>query len=136
LKHEFKFPEGDYKVGDTIPLSIFKEGDLVNATGTTRGMGFQGTIKRHNFSRGPETHGHDHHRAPGSIGAMGMSWVQKNKRMAGHMGDVTRTIRNLKVVAIDEKANLIAISGAVPGANQSFIKIKHISKHSYDESGN
>lgn len=136
LKQEFKFPEGDYKIGDTVPLNIFKEGDVVDATGITRGMGFQGTIKRHNFSRGPETHGHDNHRQPGSIGAMGMAWVHKNKRMAGHMGNVTKTVKNLKIVAIDEKANLIAVSGAVPGANQSFISIKHIKNHSYDESGN
>lgn len=132
VKQEFRFPEGEYKVGDSISLDIFKEGDTVDAIGVSRGMGFAGTIKRHNFSRGPMGHGHDHHRQPGSIGAMGMSWVHKGKRMSGRMGGAQNTIKNLTVMAIDTKANLIAISGAVPGANQSFVTIKHIQKHSYD----
>lgn len=132
-KREFRFPEGEYKVGDTISLDIFKEGDLVDAIGTSRGMGFAGTVKRHGFHRGPQTHGHDHHRAPGSIGAMGMPRVAKGKRMSGHMGNTQNTIKNLKVMAVDTQANLIAVSGAVPGANQSFVTIQHTKNHSYDQ---
>jgi len=123
-KREFRFPEGDYKVGDTIGADIFAVDDTVSVTGITIGKGFAGTVKRHHFSRGPETHGHDHHRQPGSIGAMGMPRVHKGKHMAGRMGGTQVTTKNLKIAAVDSKNHLIAITGSVPGANKQFVIIK------------
>ncbi|MEA1909442.1 MAG: 50S ribosomal protein L3 [Patescibacteria group bacterium] len=111
------------KVGDKIDLSIFEVGKKVHVTAVSKGKGFAGTIKRHNFSRGPETHGHDHHRAPGSIGAMGMPRVHPGKKMAGHMGDEQITTKNLKIAAIDKSNNQIALAGSVPGANKGFVLI-------------
>ena len=122
---EFRFPADlELKKGDSVGVDVFAVGDIVQVTGKSKGKGFQGTIKRHNFSSGPETHGHDHHRAPGSIGAMGMPRVEKGRRMAGHMGAVMVTVRNLKVVAVDKDNNLLAISGALPGANNQLVIIK------------
>lgn len=122
---EFRFPSDvELKAGDSVGVDVFEVGDTVQVTGKTKGKGFQGTIKRHNFSRGPETHGHDHHRQPGSIGAMGMPRVEKGRRMAGHMGATMVTVRNLKVVAVDKENNLIAISGALPGANNQLVIVK------------
>lgn len=121
---EFRFAEEDgLKKDDLVSVSIFEVGDTVAVTGKSKGKGFAGTIKRHNFHRGPMTHGHDHHRAPGSIGAMGMPRVEKGRRMAGHMGAVTVTTKNLKVVAVDTENNLLAITGAVPGANNQLVII-------------
>lgn len=122
---EFRFPSDiELKQGDSVGVDVFEVGDTVQVTGKSKGKGFQGTIKRHNFSRGPETHGHDHHRQPGSIGAMGMPRVEKGRRMAGHMGAAMVTVKNLKVVAVDKDNNLLAISGALPGANNQLVIIK------------
>ena len=121
--NEFRFEGGEYKIGDAISVDIFEVGDKVQVTGTTKGRGFAGTVKRHGFHRGPMSHGHDHHRAPGSIGPMGMPRVQKGRRMAGHMGNVTVTMKTLKVMAVDPASNLIAISGAIPGANKGIVKL-------------
>ncbi len=122
---EFRFPENEeVKLGDEIKVDIFEVGDIVDVSGITKGRGFAGTIKRHNFSRGPMTHGHDHHRAPGSIGAMGMPRVEKGRRMSGHMGNVQVTVKNLKIVAVDAANNLIAVSGAVPGANHQIVIVR------------
>ncbi|MFA5009666.1 MAG: 50S ribosomal protein L3 [Patescibacteria group bacterium] len=120
---EFNYPEGEYKIGDSIAVDIFTVGDKVQATGVTKGKGFAGTIKRHNFSSGPSGHGHDHHRAPGSLGPMGIARVIKGRRMGGHMGATQITVKNLSVVAIDPSHNLIAISGAIPGANKQMVMI-------------
>lgn len=135
VKREFRFPEGEYKIGDDIKVDIFKEGDMVDVMGITKGKGFAGTVKRHGFSRGPETHGHDHHRQPGSIGAMGMPRVHKGKRMAGRMGGTQVTIKNLKILAIDPKNNLLAIAGAIPGARQQAIIIKRHESHKKSPNG-
>jgi large subunit ribosomal protein L3 len=121
---EFRYPEGEYAVGDKITADIFTVGDKVQVTGITKGKGFAGTIKRHNFSRGPMGHGHDHHRAPGSLGPMGIARVIKGRRMGGHMGATQVTTINLTVVATDKDSNLIAIAGNVPGANKQFVMIK------------
>lgn len=121
---EFRFPAGEQKAGDSVTVGIFAVGDKVDVSGQTKGKGFAGTIKRHNFHRGPMTHGHDHHRAPGSIGAMGMPRVEKGRRMAGHMGATQVTITNLKVVAVDTENNLVAVSGAIPGANNQLVMIR------------
>ena len=115
-----------YKRGDKLDVSLFQVNDLVSVTGISKGKGFAGTIKRHNFKSGPSSHGHDHHRQPGSIGAMGRPNVHKGKKMAGRMGGDQITTKGLKVVAIDEKDNLIAIKGAVPGANNEWVFIKKL----------
>lgn len=123
-KRELRFPEGEYKLGDEVKVDIFKTGDVIDITGITKGKGFAGTVKRHGFHRGPMTHGHDHHRQPGSIGAMGIPKVHKGKRMAGRMGGSSVTIKNLKVIAVDSKNNLLAVRGAVPGATKKVVLIK------------
>lgn len=122
---EFRYPEGEYKVGDAVDVDIFAIGDNVQVTGITKGKGFAGTVKRHNFSRGPMGHGHDHHRAPGSLGPMGIARVIKGRRMGGHMGATQVTTKNLKIVAVDKDNHLVAISGAIPGANKQMVSIQH-----------
>ncbi|OGB75210.1 50S ribosomal protein L3 [candidate division Kazan bacterium RIFCSPHIGHO2_01_FULL_49_10] len=116
--------ETELKRGDKIDLSIFEVGDIVSVTGISKGKGFSGTVKRHGFSRGPMGHGHDHHRAPGSIGPMGIARVLPGKRMSGHQGAEQVTTRGLKVMAIDLKTNTIAIKGSVPGARHSWLLIR------------
>lgn len=116
--------ETDLKRGDKIDLSIFEVGDLVSITGVSKGKGFSGTVKRHGFSRGPMSHGHDHHRAPGSIGPMGIARVLPGKRMAGHQGAEQVTTRGVKIIAIDPKAGTVAIKGSVPGAYKSWVLIR------------
>ena len=116
--------EDELKRGDKIDLSIFEVGDKVMVTGVSKGKGFSGTVKRHSFSRGPMSHGHDHHRAPGSIGPMGIARVLPGKRMAGHQGAEQVTTRGLKVMAIDIKAGTIAVKGSVPGSRHSWLLIR------------
>ena len=118
----------DYvQVGQTVDVSIFQPGDIINVTGTTKGRGFAGGIKRHGFSGGPKTHGQsDRHRAPGSIGAgTTPGRVFKGKRMAGHMGSVRVTAQNVEVVQVDVERNLLLIKGSVPGANRQLVLIQH-----------
>jgi large subunit ribosomal protein L3 len=119
---EFRLKAGeaaDVQPGTEFSSDLFKVGQLVDVTGTTIGKGFAGTMKRHNFAGGPASHGHSvTHRAPGSIGQRQTPGrVFKGKKMAGHMGDVRRSILNLEVVQIDAERHLIAIRGSVPGAN-------------------
>lgn len=121
---EIKIDNHQYARGDKIDVSLFSVGDKVSVTATSKGKGFAGTIKRHNFSSGPGSHGHDHHRQPGSIGAMGISRVEKGRRMSGHMGDEKITTKNLLVVAVDPKNNQLAVKGSVPGHRQSYVLIK------------
>ena len=116
--------EEDIEPGSVLDLELFSIGDKVTVTGTTKGRGFQGTIKRHGFSRGPETHGNRNHRKPGSIG--NSAWpakVIRGKRMPGHMGVDTETVKNLTVVDIKPKDNLLLLKGAVPGPKTGIIKI-------------
>lgn len=113
-------------VGDQIDVSIFGEGDLVDVTGTTKGRGFAGAIKRHGFSRGNETHGCRNVRRPGAIGACAYPGrVFKGKRMPGHFGNKRHTTKNLKVVRIDTERNLLFIAGALPGPNGGFIQVQN-----------
>ena len=121
----------DYvQVGQTVDVSIFQPGDIINVTGTTKGRGFAGGIKRHGFSGGPKTHGQsDRHRAPGSIGAgTTPGRVFKGKRMAGHMGNVRVTAQNVEVIQVDLERNLLLIRGSVPGANRQLVLIQHTNK--------
>lgn len=113
------------KMGDQIDVTIFKAGDRVDVIGTTRGKGFQGVMKRHNFAGGAATHGSMFHRAPGSIGASSFpSRVVKGMRAAGHMGHTRVTTRNLKVVQVDAENNLLVLHGAVPGAPGGYLVIR------------
>jgi len=114
-----------YEVGGQVGVDLFEAGELVDVTGVSKGHGFTGVIARHNFKRGPKTHGSDHHRAPGSIGAgtyPGRVW--KGTRMAGHMGNEQVTVKKLKVVRIDPERNLILVKGAVPGARNGLLLVR------------
>lgn len=116
--------EGSLKVGAKLDASTFEVGDKVQVTGTSKGKGFAGTIKRHNFSRGPKTHGSHNYRAPGSIGSGYPEHVFKGMRMAGHMGHAKVTTRGLSVVLVDGGKNLLGIKGAVPGPNKGYVVVK------------
>jgi large subunit ribosomal protein L3 len=111
-------------VGDTVGADVFHEGDKVDVTGTMKGRGFAGTIKRHGFSRGPETHGSMNVRAPGSMASRRNGKVQKGKRLGGHYGATRCTSRNLTVLKVDGERNLLFIKGAVPGPNNGFVQVR------------
>ncbi len=113
------------EVGDKVDVSVFKEGDAVNVSGTSKGKGFQGVVKRHGFAGGPRTHGQKHsEREPGSIGATWPQRVLKGRRMPGRMGGDRVTVRNLKVIKIIPEKNLMAIEGAIPGNRGSLVEIR------------
>lgn len=114
----------EIKVGDTIDASIFEVGDTIEVVGTSKGKGFAGTVKRHNFATGPKTHGSHNYRAPGSIGAGYPQHVFKGMRMAGRMGGDRKTVKNLQIVHVDVANNLLAISGAVPGPRKGIVMVK------------
>jgi len=116
--------EEDMVVGSTLDLSVFEVGDEVNVQGTSKGKGWAGTIKRHNFHRGRKTHGGRSYRRVGSIGSMYPQKVFKGKKMPGQMGGDTVTIQNLKVSLIDTDNKIIGISGAVPGPRKGIVIIK------------
>lgn len=114
----------EMKRGDEINVSVFAVGDIVQVTGTSKGKGFQGVVKRHGFHGHPKTHGHkDQLRMPGSIGAGGVQHVRKGMRMAGRMGGDRISVKNLEIIAIDTEKNLLKISGAVPGARGGMLQI-------------
>ena len=117
----------EYNVGDTIGVDIFAAGDLVDVGGTSKGKGFAGGIKRHNFARGPMGHGSKSHREPGSTGAMISGpggRVLKGKKLPGRMGGERVTVQRLTVVRVDADRNLILIKGAIPGPKKGFVVIK------------
>ncbi|MDA1061097.1 MAG: 50S ribosomal protein L3, partial [bacterium] len=124
---EFKIKEEEaenYKMGDQVTLESFQEEDIVKICSTSKGKGFQGVIKRHNFSRGPETHGSHHHREPGSIGACTKPGrVAKGKKLPGRMGGKQVTIGKVKIALIDSEKNLICLRAAVPGPNGILVSI-------------
>ncbi len=116
---------GELSVGDKVLVDQFAEGDVIDVVGKSKGRGFAGTIKRHNFRRGPESHGSMNVRAPGSIGASAYpSRVIKGTRSSGHMGDERVTVRGLTVARGDAENNLLMVRGAVPGATGSVVIIK------------
>ena len=124
---EFRVDDlGTYEVGQTIAVGdMFADGDLVDVTGVSKGKGFAGHVKRHNFSRGPKTHGSDHHREPGSIGpGTTPGRVYKGVRMAGHMGDERVTTKKVKVVRADTEHNLLLVKGSLPGGRGSLILVR------------
>ncbi|MBU1151386.1 50S ribosomal protein L3 [Patescibacteria group bacterium] len=128
LQREFRIKDDEtdsYKKGDSLSVESLKEFETVTVTSTSKGKGFQGVIKRHNFSRGPETHGSHHHRRPGSIGACTKPGrVAKGKKLPGQMGSKQVTRRGVSIELLDEKKNIICLKGAVPGAKDSIVIIK------------
>lgn len=113
-------------VGEKINTDSFEVGDKVRVQAVSKGKGFAGTIKRHNFSRGPKTHGSHNYRAPGSIGAGYPQHVFKGQKMSGRMGTDTVTVRNLEVVYIDSKNSIIGIKGAIPGPKKGLVRVQGI----------
>jgi large subunit ribosomal protein L3 len=124
---EFRVDSVDgYEVGQKLAVGdLFADGDLVDVTGVSKGKGFAGHIKRHNFHRGPKSHGSDHHREPGSIGpGTTPGRVYKGLKMAGHMGDTQATIKKVRVVKADPDRNLLLVNGSLPGARGALILVK------------
>lgn len=120
-----------YEIGQELKADIFAAGDMIDVTGTSKGKGFQGVIKRHGQSRGPETHGSRYHRRPGSMGASAYpAKVFKGKKLPGHMGNVKVTVQNLEVVKIDTDRNLLLVKGAIPGPKGGLLTIKESVKTS------
>ena len=123
---EFPLAEGEeFNVGDTLDVTVFEEGDKVDITGTSKGKGTAGLIKRHNFGRGRETHGSKFHRMPGGMGAAsypGRVW--KGHRMMGRMGNERVTVQNLEVVRVDADNNFLLIKGAVPGPKNGLVRVR------------
>lgn len=116
--------DADLKVGAKLEVNSFEVGDKVQVTATSKGKGFAGTIKRHNFHRGPKTHGSHNYRAPGSIGAGYPEHVFKGMKMAGQMGNSQVTTKNLKVALVDADRNLLAVRGAVPGPRKGLVIVR------------
>lgn len=125
---EFRFDgSAEIKPGDLFSVDLFKPGDMVNVTGTSKGKGFAGVIKRWGFHGGPKTHGSMFHRAPGSIGASAYpSRVVKGKKMPGQLGSDRKTVKNLLVVEADLEKNLLVLKGAVPGAKGGYLLIRKV----------
>lgn len=122
FKEELKNEMVDIAVGDSVKLDLFVVGEVVDVTGTSKGKGFEGSIKRHNQSRGPMTHGSRYHRRPGSMGAV--KGNMKGKNLPGHMGHETVTIQNLEIVGVDVENQLLLISGSVPGPKKGLVIVR------------
>jgi large subunit ribosomal protein L3 len=123
IKKEFKGEA--LEMSAELSVGAFQEGDTVRVSGTMKGRGFQGVVKRHNFGGGPQTHGQKNRlRAPGSIGSTAPQRVWKGRRMAGHMGTTRVTVRNLRIVAVDAEKNILMIKGALPGNKGSIVEIQ------------
>lgn len=114
----------DYEVGQEVKADLFNEGEFVDVTGTSKGKGFAGSIKRWGQSIGPMAHGSRYHRGPGSMGSIQANRVPKGKRLPGHMGQETVTLQNLQVVRIDMERNVLLIKGSVPGPKNSYVTVK------------
>lgn len=114
----------EYEVGQEIKVDLFSEGEKVDVTGTSKGKGFQGVIKRHNQSRGPMSHGSRYHRGPGSMGPVDPAHVFKGKKLPGRMGGERTTLQNLEIVKVDVERNLILIKGNVPGPKKGYVTIQ------------
>jgi large subunit ribosomal protein L3 len=119
---------GALEVGQVLTADVFAEGEFVDVTGTTKGKGFQGVIKRWGQSRGPMSHGSRYHRRPGSMGSIQANRVPKGKRLPGHMGHTTVTVQKLEVIRVDVERNVLLVKGAIPGPKNSFVKVKQTVK--------
>jgi large subunit ribosomal protein L3 len=128
VMREFRVDEisEDIKIGESISADSFVVGDTVQVTGTSKGKGFAGTIKRHNFHRGRKTHGGRSYRRPGSIGSMYPQKIFKGKKMAGQMGYERVTVKNLKIALVDTELNIIGVTGAVPGPRKGIVLLKEV----------
>ena len=127
---EFKVSDiNSYKLADEVAVDIFEAGNMVDATATSKGKGYQGPIKRHGQSRGPETHGSHYHRGPGAMAMCAdPSRVFKGKKLAGHMGFERVTVKNLEVVQVDTENNLILVKGSVPGPKKGLVLLRESNK--------
>ncbi len=114
----------NFEVGQEIAVNIFEAGEVVDVTGTSKGKGFQGAIKRHGQGRGPMTHGSRYHRRPGSMGPIDPNHVRKGKKLPGHMGVDKVTIQNLEIVRVDLERNVLLVSGSVPGPKKGLVFVK------------
>ena len=126
---ELRNVDGEYTQGQTLSADVFEVGEIVDVTGTSKGKGFQGVIKRHNQNRGPMGHGSHYHRGPGSMGTMLPKRVLKGKKLPGHMGNETITIQNLQIVEVNAEENYILVSGNIPGPKNSLVLIKSAVKN-------
>ena len=126
LIREFRVKEieEDLSVGAELNAEVFSVGDIVKVTGTSKGKGWAGTIKRHNFHRGRKTHGGGSYRRPGSIGSMYPQKIFKGKKMAGQMGHEQVSVKNLKIALVDTELNVIGVKGAVPGPRKGIVLIQ------------
>jgi len=125
LREERMTAAAEHAVGDTIQADSFEVGEIVDVTGTTKGRGFAGTIKRHGFSRGPKTHGSMNYRRPGSIGCSAYPGrVIKGMRMSGHYGAKRHTTKNLEVMRIDNERGLLFVKGSIPGPNGGIVQVR------------
>ncbi|MCR8645795.1 50S ribosomal protein L3 [Paenibacillus sp. N1-5-1-14] len=115
---------GDYEVGQELKADLFTEGEFVDVTGTSKGKGFQGVIKRHNQSTGPMSHGSRYHRGPGSMGSIQANRVPKGKKLPGHMGSETVTLQNLQVIKVDAERNVLLVKGSIPGPKNCYVTVK------------
>lgn len=121
---EFKMEShDDLNIGDDLTVEQFEKGDLIDVTGTTKGKGFAGSIKRHNQATGPMTHGSRYHRGPGSLGAIAPARVFKGQTLPGRMGGTQVTVQKLEIVKVDPDKNLLLVKGAVPGPKNGLVKI-------------
>ena len=127
---EIRDVEATYSVGDVLCADVFSAGEVVDVTGTSKGKGFAGTIKRHGQSRGPMAHGSHYHRGPGSLGTMLPKRVLKGKNLPGHMGCETVTIQNLEIIEANKEEGYNLVSGNVPGAKHSLVLIRSAVKNS------
>ena len=127
---ELRNIDGEYSLGQVLSADVFEAGEIVDVTGTSKGKGFQGVIKRHNQNRGPMGHGSHYHRGPGSMGTMLPKRVLKGKKLPGHMGNETITIQNLQIIEVNAEENYILVSGNIPGPKNSLVLIKTAVKNS------
>ncbi|RXT05368.1 50S ribosomal protein L3 [Ammoniphilus sp. CFH 90114] len=123
IVREFRGMEG-FEVGQEVKADVFAEGEKVDVTGTSKGKGFAGAIKRHGHSRGPMAHGSRYHRGPGSLGSIAANRVFKGMKLPGRMGTDKVTVQNLEVVKVDTERNLLLIRGAIPGPNNGYVVVK------------
>ena len=117
-----------FKAGQEVKVNIFSEGEIVDVTGTSKGKGFAGVIKRHNFHRGPMAHGSGYHRGTGSMGSIDAARIKKGKKLPGRMGGEQVTVQNLQVVKVDLEKNVMLVRGNVPGAKNSFVIVTNAVK--------
>lgn len=117
-----------FEVGQEVKANIFAEGEIVDVTGTSKGKGYQGVIKRHNFHRGPMAHGSGYHRGTGSMGSIDAARIKKGKKLPGRMGGEQVTVQNLEVVKVDLEKNVMLVRGNVPGAKNSFVVVTNAVK--------